>query len=679
MKDKIKTREVVKNIKAHDSAVNVGGRIKDVGVKTKDKVIENTSPNENVSPEQYAADKVTEKMKTGVESAAVGAKKVTKKATSKATEKIKEKKAEKNKLTDDDAVEPTAEQNDKSNGDTKGQKGKKRKESEQQKADIKEKIQSMPKEHSDNTKEKTNTLRQKKQVSPKSKERNIRQKSDGKHSEDIKQSTKAEIKEKTQHQPKTNNVEALSDTQKTPRQRQQAPPKTRGKANIKEANTDKGVRKPTSQNEKIKQSKNAAEKTGKTIKTSKNSVKNTGKTVKTAKSTTKATAETAKRTKEAAKTAAKATVKAVKATVKVIEATGKAVVAGVKSLGAALAAIGVPTVAVVIVICLIAAIGGTCFGIFLSNDESTGTDKTMSQAITELTSEHYSNLTAMKTSYTYDFFEVQGNASINWKDVLAVYAVKTTTSSDEPLEVVTIDDKKLDLLREIVNDMNTMTGVVTPKVVAETTVTTDAEGNPVKTTTYVTKKVLTVVIVQLNANQIAEVYKFNDEQKAQLAELMSEDYNALWAELVGANGDIVVGEGNWQGTNIFTWPLAVDGTITSRFGTRTDPISGEISTHGGTDIAAAEGTPILAAADGTVVSATWHNSYGYYVKIKHNDTYSTLYAHSSALLVSSGQTVKQGQTIALVGSTGYSTGPHLHYEIIQNGVRVDALRFYSNI
>ena len=99
--------------------------------------------------------------------------------------------------------------------------------------------------------------------------------------------------------------------------------------------------------------------------------------------------------------------------------------------------------------------------------------------------------------------------------------------------------------------------------------------------------------------------------------------------------------------------------------------------HGGTDIAAPLGTPILAAADGVVVTATWHNSYGYYVKIKHDDTYSTLYAHCSVLHVSAGQTVKQGQVIADCGSTGYSTGPHCHFEVIQNGVRVDALMFYK--
>ena len=94
-----------------------------------------------------------------------------------------------------------------------------------------------------------------------------------------------------------------------------------------------------------------------------------------------------------------------------------------------------------------------------------------------------------------------------------------------------------------------------------------------------------------------------------------------------------------------------------------------------------KGLPYVANSgiyDGTVVTATWHNSYGYYVKIKHDDTYSTLYAHCSALHVSVGQTVKQGQVIADCGSTGYSTGPHCHFEVIQNGVRVDALLFFKN-
>ncbi len=624
----IKTKEFAEKIKAHDTAVNVSGRIKDVGVKTKEKITENTSPNDNISPEQYASDKVSESIRTGTETAAVGTKKVVKKTAEKAKSKIKEKKSTKDEITDNETIELTAEQTDKSNADQKAQKGKSKKKTEQKKADIK-------------------------------------------------QASKAEIKEKTQPQSKVTNAEKAVDASKAPKQRKQTPPKTRGKANVKKANTNKGVSKPNSTNGKIKQTKRSAENMGKTIKTAKGSVKNTGKTVKTAKSTSKATAETAKRTKQAAQATAKATVKTVKVVGKALVEAGKAVVAGAKSIGALIAAGGVPAIVVVIVICLIGAIGGTCFGIFLANDETTGTEKTMSQAVSELTSEHYANLLALRTSYTYDLYEVQGNTSINWKEVLAVYAVKTT-SNENPLEVVTLNDEKMDLLRDVMKDMNTMTGAIIPRVVAETTITTDEDGHSIKTTTYVTKKVLVVTIAQLNANQIADVYRMNDEQKAQINELLSEEYDALWSDLIGSNGMIINPNTSYIGTGIFAWPLDGDYTITSPFGTRSDPFTGQIKTHGGTDIAAPMGTPLLAAADGTVVTASYDDDgYGFYVKIKHNDTYTTLYGHCSVLHVTAGQTVKQGQMIAEVGSTGYSTGPHVHYEIIQNGVRVDAMWFYT--
>lgn len=664
----IKTREVVKEIKVHDTAVNVGDRIKDIGVKTKEKVNENTTQSDSVSPEQYATDKVTEGMRTGTETAVAGTKKVAQKGVEKIKEKRVDTKARKafeeelKQAKAEDVSEPLPESNGEKPDSTKPNENPTSKKSRKQKESktVKEKPQSVPKSTENETSPKA----------PKQKQWN---------SVKEKPST-PEIKEKVQSTPKVKQTEKAEviDGVKKPQQRKQTPPKTKSPATVKKATAEnKSIRTIGADAHKVKQSKRRIDNSRKGIKTANNGVKTAKKTAKTAKITAKQSAEIAQRTKQAAKVAVKATAKTVKAVGKAIVAGTKALVSAIKEIGAAIYAGGPVVLIIIIVVCLIAAIGGTCFGIFLSNDETTGTDKTMSQAISELTSEHYANLTAMKASYSYDLFEVQGNSSINWKDVLAIYAVKTTTSTEEAMEVVTLDEKKLELLREIVNDMNTMTGVVTPKLVAETTVTTDAEGNPVKTTTYVTKKVLTVVIAQLNANQIAEIYKFNDEQKSQLAELMSEEYDPLWLELIGSNGDIIIGEGSWQGTDMFTWPLAVDGTITSRFGTRKDPISGEIKTHGGTDIASATGTSILAAADGTVISATWHNSYGYYVKIKHNDTYSTLYAHCSALLVSAGQTVKQGQVIAQVGSTGYSTGPHLHFEVIQNGVRVDALRIFA--
>ena len=146
-------------------------------------------------------------------------------------------------------------------------------------------------------------------------------------------------------------------------------------------------------------------------------------------------------------------------------------------------------------------------------------------------------------------------------------------------------------------------------------------------------------------------------------------------------GKPIVPDTSWEGTGIFQWPLPRDYTITSPFGYREDPITGEISFHSGTDIAAPEATPILAAADGIVVDANaidpWGESYGYYVKIQHDETYETLYAHCLTVFVMDGQEVQQGEVIALVGSTGNSTGNHLHFEIREDGVEVDVVGFFD--
>ena len=679
----IKTREVVKEIKVHDTAVNVGDRMKNIGVKTKDTVNENINQADNISPEQYATDKVSESMRAGSETVAVGTEKAVRKGVSKAKEKIQEKKAEKKaqEEAENQSEETSREENvteEKADNETPKEDSKSsapKEKSTEPKGDEGGSNNSGNSASSKDKSAKTKSSDNAEKTSEPVKTQNSKKTT---HTRTDKGDAKA-VKEKTQAPPKVKEqTETNVDEIKKPRQRKQSSPKTKGKADIKKFGAEKKTVKTVNKDaHKIKQSKRSLDNAAKTIKKADKTAKAAKKTVKTTASTTKKTAEIAKKTKQTAQATARVTIKTVKVAAKVVVEAGKAVVAGVKSIGAIIAGGGVPAVVVIIIICLIGAIGGTCFGIFLANDETTGTNKTMSQAISELTSEHYANLTAMKASYTYDLLEVKGNTSINWKDVLAVYAVKTT-SGDNPLEVVTLDDTKIDLLRDIMKDMNTMTGVVTPKVVAETTVTTDENGNSIKTTTYVTKKVLTVSILQLSVDEISALYNFNDEQKALLEELMSEEYNDLWAELLGASGQIIQGNNSFVGTGMFAWPFENDQYISSRFGTRVDPISGEIKTHGGTDIAAPLGTPILAAADGVVITATWHNSYGYYVKIKHDDTYSTLYAHCSALHVSAGQTVKQGQVIADCGSTGYSTGPHCHFEVIQNGVRVDALMFYKS-
>lgn len=641
MKKKIKTREVINDIKVHNAAVNVGDKMKNIGIKTKEKISENIEPNDNTSPEQYAADKVSEKMRAAAEIVAVDSEKVTRKVAGEAKTRIKEKRAKKkeavkNQIDDREINKPDMTDN---------------------KSD--DKLQNKDKAN-DKHKNYKNNQKQKNAIKTKSDNGQIKVNND-----------KSTIKEKTSVLPKTKpQSDPILDEKKKTRQRKLSPPKIKGKGTIKKIGSEsQKIKTVSNEANKIKQTKKSFDNTSKSIKTAEKSVKAT-------KNTASKTVETAKKTKQAAKIAVKVADKTVKTTVRIVKATGKAIASGVKSIGAVIAAGGIPAVVVIVIICLIGAIGGTCFGIFLANDETTGTEKTMSQAISELTSEHYANITAIKASYSYDLLEVKGDTSIKWKDILAIYAIKTT-SGEDPLEVVTLNEVKINLLREIMKEMNKISGVVTPKLVAEIKVTTDDKGNSVKQTVYVTKRVLNISIIHLDTKQAALKYKFNDEQNNMLDELMGEEYDDLWNKLIGDSVKSYPSGGSFVGTGIFAWPLTVDGTITSYFGTRSDPITGEFSTHGGTDIAAPQGTPILAAADGTVVAATWHNGYGYYVKIKHNNTYSTLYGHCSELHVSAGQKVKQGQLIAKVGSTGYSTGPHLHYEVVQNGVRVDALRYYK--
>jgi murein DD-endopeptidase MepM/ murein hydrolase activator NlpD len=122
-------------------------------------------------------------------------------------------------------------------------------------------------------------------------------------------------------------------------------------------------------------------------------------------------------------------------------------------------------------------------------------------------------------------------------------------------------------------------------------------------------------------------------------------------------------------------PIAGPAQIVSRVGMRTDPFTQLPARHDGLDLAAAPGTPILAAASGTVARAQMHPQYGLMVDLDHGNGYMTRYAHAQKLLVTTGETVKRGTPIATVGSTGRSTGPHLHFEIHHKGALRDPERF----
>ena len=439
-------------------------------------------------------------------------------------------------------------------------------------------------------------------------------------------------------------------------------------------------------NTSVKSIKGKPQKAVKNASRSMKSIKQSTKGIKTAQRTAKTTQQTAK----AAAKATQKTVQAAKATAK-SAATGakaavKATIATVKGLISAIAAGGWVAVLIILLICLIAMVSGSCFGLFFSSDP-TGTGTSVTQAVSTLNEEYMAHMQEIEAATPHDRQEITSNdgvLSINWEDILAVFSAKVTGAEDG-VQVASLDDAQLDELRNIMWEMNVISsGTRTEKREVEIT-EVDENGKEITRTETVLETILEITITHKTPEEMARQHSFNFRQNEYLA-LMSEPENKnLWAELLGGfvsgGGEIMDPNTDWEGIGIFQWPLPQSYTITSLFGYREDPFTGEISYHGGTDIAAPGGTPILAAADGTVSIAngtdSWGGSYGYHVKIGHADSFETLYAHCSSICVTEGQQVKQGEVIAYVGTTGSSTGNHLHFEVRQDGERVNALGFFK--
>lgn len=171
------------------------------------------------------------------------------------------------------------------------------------------------------------------------------------------------------------------------------------------------------------------------------------------------------------------------------------------------------------------------------------------------------------------------------------------------------------------------------------------------------------------ANAEAEADDYADQLAEQEA-LLEKIENQIAAEAAKKAAELEKA-GTVVSSSGFIWPCPSSHRITSTFGPRSQPTAGASTYHKGIDIGASSGSAIVAAADGVVTTATYSSSAGNYVVISHGNGLSTVYMHCSSLSVSAGQKVSQGQTIAAVGSTGYSTGPHLHFGVISNGSYVN--------
>ena len=338
---------------------------------------------------------------------------------------------------------------------------------------------------------------------------------------------------------------------------------------------------------------------------------------------------------------------------------------------------------IVIVISLVALVSGSAYGIFFAADAPNATSVTVREAVETLTEEYRDRLEEISDTVQYDRQDITANDDvyyIRWQDVLAVFS-SYVSGNEQGSPVAALTEEQVDKLREIMWAMNAVDYAIhTETAVIETT---DKNGKP--TTATITETVLVIRLTHKTPGEMAADYHFTARQDTYLQLLQDPQYEELWAELLGGfaqgGGEVMSPDSTRTPTGTLQWPLPVAGTITSQFGHRVDPITGEVSSHTGTDIACTEGTPILAAADGTVTVAngldSWGGSYGYYIQIDHGGGLETLYAHCSSICVSTSQQVQAGQVIGYVGHTGRVTGSHLHLETRVNGSRVDSMQFFS--
>ena len=436
----IKTRETVKDIKVLDKAAVAGERMKQAFIRSKD-TAENLMDDGQVSPSEYAEDKIRYMAEDAVHDTGHAVKKETDKAVEKGRKALREHREEKRLERREKKVEDAVRRYEQSAGETAN-----------------------------------NTVRETHRT-----------------------------------------VRAKDRTIRTARQTEQTVKQTArstGKATIKTADasvktTAKGIK--------------TAEKT------SKAAIKTAEATAKASKKAAEAAAKAAQKAAEAARQAAIAAYKTAVAIGKAIVAAVKSIIAAIKELVAAIAAGGWVAVVVILVICLVALIVGSCFGIFFSS-EDTGSGMTMQQVIREINEDYQDRIETIKANNPYDDLEMSGSRAV-WPQVLSVYAVKTTTDPDNAMEVATIDDQKKQLLTDIFWEMNSISYRTETRTETEIVESDDGNGNILEEEVEVTHTTLYITVSHMDADAMASRYGFNSEQNKQLEELLAAD-NSMWLSVL---------------------------------------------------------------------------------------------------------------------------------------------------
>ena len=259
-----------------------------------------------------------------------------------------------------------------------------------------------------------------------------------------------------------------------------------------------------------------------------------------------------------------------------------------------------------------------------------------------------------ETTMEYDYEDGHTWASY-WPEVLAVFAVQNNLNNDG--DVVVIDEGKKQLIQDTFWAMHEIDAEV--EEVTATPEPTEDEPDPEPVTEYI----LHITVSSKSVEALADLYRFTQDQRDILHQLLSEE---MRPSLLALCGGIAVADGE------LCWPLPGHTYISCHFG-EVDAFGN--AGHRGTDIPAPEGTPILAAHSGTVLVSGWNDSYGNQVLLDNGAGLSTRYAHMTQTAVTAGEAVTAGQVIGYVGSTGDSTGNHLHFEVMQGGVRVNPTGF----